>query len=105
MIGVDVFSGSGGMSLGAIWAGVDVRVAVELDRSAFATYTRNHKSCFAVQGDLRYVANIEFGRRNGTPVVLFGGPPCQGFSTSNQKTRSTDNDKNWLFREFIKLVA
>ena len=42
MIGIDLFSGAGGMSLGAGQAGIDVKVAVELSASAFATYSRNH---------------------------------------------------------------
>ena len=37
-------------------------------------------------------------------TVLFGGPPCQGFSTSNQKTRNSDNPDNWLFEEYIRIV-
>ena len=37
-------------------------------------------------------------------LVLFGGPPCQGFSTSNQRTRGAANEKNWLYRSFVELV-
>jgi DNA (cytosine-5)-methyltransferase 1 len=36
---------------------------------------------------------------------VFGGPPCQGFSTSNQRTRSSKNRQNWLFLEFLRLVG
>ena len=36
--------------------------------------------------------------------VVVGGPPCQGFSTSNQRTRSVDNKKNWMFKAFIAFV-
>lgn len=41
-IGVDLFAGAGGMSLGASMAGVDVRLAVEIDVNAAATYKHNH---------------------------------------------------------------
>ncbi len=36
--------------------------------------------------------------------VLFGGPPCQGFSTSNQRTRTLTNPSNWLQKEFVRIV-
>ena len=56
-----------------------------------------------VQSDLAQVSNIDFGRRD-SDVVVFGGPPCQGFSTSNQRTRHPSNPKNWLFLEFFRIV-
>jgi DNA (cytosine-5)-methyltransferase 1 len=37
MIGIDLFAGAGGMSVGAGMAGVDVRFAIELDRYAAQT--------------------------------------------------------------------
>ncbi|MFA5770964.1 MAG: DNA cytosine methyltransferase, partial [Patescibacteria group bacterium] len=36
--------------------------------------------------------------------ILFGGPPCQGFSSSNQKTRNKNNKNNWLFKEYLRLT-
>ena len=38
MIGVDVFSGIGGMSLGALMAGVDVKLAVDCDKYTAETF-------------------------------------------------------------------
>jgi DNA (cytosine-5)-methyltransferase 1 len=37
-------------------------------------------------------------------LVIFGGPPCQGFSTSNQRTRSKKNPSNWLFTQYLRIV-
>jgi DNA (cytosine-5)-methyltransferase 1 len=37
-------------------------------------------------------------------TILFGGPPCQGFSYSNQRTRNRNNEKNWLFKEFVRVT-
>lgn len=104
MIGIDVFSGAGGMSLGARNAGIDVQLALDMDKYAAATYVHNHKPLHGFYvGDIRNfkVKPIETG---GKQTVVFGGPPCQGFSTSNQKTRSADNANNWLFEEFIRVV-
>lgn len=102
IFGVDLFSGAGGLSLGAEMAGLCVKVAVESDLHAAETYKLNHPQTFMINRDIRTVNNIEIA--NSSPLILFGGPPCQGFSTSNQKTRNKKNPKNWLFEEFIRLT-
>ncbi len=102
MIGVDIFAGAGGMSLGAKWAGVDVHFAVESDTHAAATYSLNHPGTEIFVGDIRNLPQISIPRNDD--LVLFGGPPCQGFSTSNQRTRTKLNKTNWLFREFIRFL-
>lgn len=40
----------------------------------------------------------------GHPFIVFGGPPCQGFSLSNTKTRNAENKNNFLFLEFVRFV-
>lgn len=92
------------MSLGARMAGVAIDVAVDLDQHAHATYALNHPETLVLRADLDRVFDIALPKANG-PTVLFGGPPCQGFSTSNQRTRGEANDKNWLYRAFVRLVA
>ncbi|WP_137128770.1 DNA cytosine methyltransferase [Rhizobium sp. FY34] len=103
MIGIDLFSGAGGMSLGAEMAGLKTKLAVDFDASAFATYAHNHPDTFVLQADVQNLLDISvpFASKD---IVVYGGPPCQGFSTSNQRTRSADNDKNWLYRSFINFV-
>lgn len=104
LIGVDLFAGAGGMSLGAKMAGVDVVIAVEKDRHAGATYAYNHPKTELIVDDIKNVHQIDVCRK-GKSTVLFGGPPCQGFSTSNQRTRGRENTSNWLFKEFVRLVC
>ena len=104
MIGIDLFAGAGGLSLGAVQAGVDVRLAVELDPHAASTYQHNHPDTSLFRDDIRRLRAIQVERCGQQPTVLFGGPPCQGFSTSNQRTRTADNPANWLFREFIRVA-
>jgi len=104
MIGIDLFSGAGGMSLGASLAGIDVRLVVEADKCAALTYLCNHKPKHGLfNNDIRKFSKTDIDSK-GAPVVIFGGPPCQGFSTSNQKTRSASNSENWLFQEFIRVI-
>lgn len=105
MLGIDLFSGAGGMSSGALTCGIDVRYAVESDRDAAASFALNHKKTKLFDRDIKKVKGSDFVLPNcNKPVVLFGGPPCQGFSTSNQKNRGRQNVNNWLFREYLRLV-
>lgn len=105
MIGIDLFAGAGGMSLGARQAGVDVQIVVEADKNAAGTYFRNHKPKYGIfADDIRKFNKVDLDKKANQQLILFGGPPCQGFSTSNQRTRSSDNQTNWLFLEFLRVV-
>lgn len=103
MIGIDLFAGAGGMSLGASMAGIDVKVCIEKDEHALLTYRRNHKNATIYAEDIKNIREIDIDLGKN-PKILFGGPPCQGFSTSNQRTRTSQNPSNWLFDEFIRMV-
>jgi DNA (cytosine-5)-methyltransferase 1 len=104
MIGIEVFSGAGGMSIGATMAGIDVKMAIEIDRDASATFQLNHPNAIVVNKDIRLVHEIPIIANKNEQKILFGGPPCQGFSKSNKKTRNKDNPNNWLFEEFIRIT-
>ena len=103
MIGIDLFSGAGGMSTGAKAAGVQVAFSIEMNRHAAASFQLNHPGVPVIVDDIRKITEIPTINRSA-PTVLFGGPPCQGFSTSNQRTRSLDNPANWLYQEFMRFV-
>lgn len=106
MIGIDLFAGAGGLSLGALRAGVDVKYAVEVDPHACLTYRKNHPDTILIEKDISLVSADYFKdiQSKKDDLVIFGGPPCQGFSTSNQRNRSAENIKNWLFLEYMRLV-
>ena len=101
MQALDLFSGAGGMSLGAKMAGITVVQAVENDQFACQTYSRNFPSVSLFS---KSIENFCFSDVTFSPDIIFGGPPCQGFSTSNQRTRNKDNKSNWLFQECIRIV-
>jgi DNA (cytosine-5)-methyltransferase 1 len=102
-LGVDLFAGAGGMSLGAQMAGIDVALAIDKDKHAAATYAYNHPKTKLIVDNIENIRRLDVARK-GRVTVLFGGPPCQGFSTSNQRTRSKTNPSNWLFREFVRIA-
>lgn len=98
---IDIFSGAGGMSVGASMAGINVTVAVEYDKHAAETFRVNHPESELICDDIR---NVKLDPKYKNSFILFGGPPCQGFSTSNTKTRNSSNSNNSLFHEYIKQV-
>ena len=76
-IGIDLFSGAGGMSLGASEAGIEVKYAIEKDKYAAETYKCNHKGTIVINDDIHNIHDLSLEK--GYPVIVFGGPPCQGF--------------------------
>lgn len=106
-IGIDLFAGAGGLSLGFEQAGFDVAAAVEIDPIHCAVHKFNFpdtavipRSVAELSGaDIRLAAGI--GNR---PVdCVFGGPPCQGFSLIGQ--RMLDDPRNKLVLHFVRIVA
>jgi DNA (cytosine-5)-methyltransferase 1 len=101
-LGVDLFAGAGGMSLGFEQAGFDVAAAVEYDPVHSAVHEFNFPACATI---CRNVADIDAGyiRRSSrigeSPVaVVFGGAPCQGFSMIGK--RAFDDPRNSLVHHF-----
>ena len=73
--GIDLFCGAGGMSVGAMRAGVDVKIAVEIDKFAAKTFNANHPKTDLFNSDIR---KFKPKKNNGNALkILFGGPPCQ----------------------------
>lgn len=100
---IDIFSGAGGLSIGAERAGLNIAIAIEKDIYASETFLHNHPFAKILCDDIREIKPLE--HINPNPFIVFGGPPCQGFSTSNTKTRSTENTNNFLFHEFLRFVG
>lgn len=93
------------MSLGAQWSGISVKVAVDSDRHAAATYHENHIGVDMLSSNIRLIKGLDVGHASTSEdTVVFGGPPCQGFSTSNQRTRTKENPLNWLFKHYLRIV-
>lgn len=104
IIGIDLFSGAGGMSLGAEWAGIEVVGAIEADPHAAETFRLNHPNAVMLNQRIEVVTAIPVQRSKRDRLIVFGGPPCQGFSTSNQRTRGSSNPVNWLFKQYLRVV-
>lgn len=103
-IGIDLFAGAGGLSLGAKMAGITLKYAVEISKHAAASYAYNIPHAQVLTEDISKIKteSLQLGKKN--PFVIMGGPPCQGFSMSNTMSRNMDNDKNYLYLEFVRFV-
>jgi DNA (cytosine-5)-methyltransferase 1 len=104
---IDLFSGVGGLSLGAARAGFRIAASVELDSIASKSHSDNFPSCTHLEQD---VARLEgkalleaAGLKKGELTGLVGGPPCQGFSYMGRRQES--DPRNDLFGHFFRLVA
>lgn len=106
-IGIDLFAGAGGLSLGFEQAGFDVKAAVEIDPVHCAVHKFNFPACAIIPRSIADVGGAEIRGQAGigdAPVdVVFGGPPCQGFSLIGQ--RSLEDPRNRLVLEFVRIVA
>ena len=103
--GVSLFSGCGGFSVGLRSAGCAIKGHVEIDNGLSEIYSANFPEVEKIGSDISQVdsKSIErFTRRVGTIDVLFGGPPCQGFSLSGK--RDVYDRRNYLFREYMRYV-
>jgi DNA (cytosine-5)-methyltransferase 1 len=103
---VSTFSGCGGSSLGYQMAGGKVRLAVEWDANAAATYRENFPGTPVYHGDIAALSVDDCCRLAGVGPgeldVLDGSPPCQGFSTAGR--RDFGDSRNQLFREYVRLL-
>lgn len=105
-IGIDLFAGAGGMSLGFEQAGFDVKACVEIDPVHSATHKFNFPKCATICESVINLSGKEILNRakiDQDVDVLFGGAPCQGFSMIGY--RVLDDPRNSLVFHYLQLVA
>lgn len=103
---IDLFAGAGGLSCGLELAGFKPVLANELVDVYAETYQLNHPDTEVIIGDVRQVDERHLHnlvKQYGEIDIIAGGPPCQGFSV-NAPTRSLEDPRNHLFREFLRIV-
>lgn len=102
---IDLFAGVGGLSLGFEMANFDVLLAVEYDASIAAAYKLNHPRTKMIIEDISELPIEEtFSEYVNKIDIVFGGPPCQGFSQKGQR-KTINDERNFLFKYFISVVT
>ncbi|MBL6691565.1 MAG: DNA (cytosine-5-)-methyltransferase, partial [Pseudomonadales bacterium] len=120
-LGIDIFCGAGGLSLGLEIAGWKTLAAADNDRSAIDTFLFNRpceyepedhfedELCSVYKRDLQnldqfnsLVKQIEKKLDGRTLGLMVGGPPCQGFSHAG--FRLENDDRNDLASVYLNLA-
>ncbi len=106
---IDLFCGSGGLSLGFKRASFKCELAIDFDKSCIETYRYNNPNLNPkniIHDDIHNLTKKQWTDHNhliNKIDVLCGGPPCQGFSTANRQ-RLIDDPRNKLYKQFIYSV-
>lgn len=107
---VSLFSGAGGFCEGIRLAGWETLCAVELDHQACLTHAANFPGVALFRGDIgSFLRDSQPGVPSPDDLganeidLVFGGPPCQGFSQIGPRKR--DDPRNLLFEEFARVVS
>lgn len=125
---IDLFGVPGGMSLGFKLAGMQPVGALDIFGAGIETYQKNFpevktKSVVcadaSTNGIVKKFEDVTSLKRGDVDVIV-GGPPCQGFSTvgrikmaslvkngqreGNSDARFIDDERNHLYKSFIRFV-
>ncbi len=103
---IDCFAGPGGICTGLHAAGLQTLVAIEYIRSCCETYSANHPQVHVIHSDIREVTEeqiLPYIPANGVDLVT-SGMPCETFSTAGNTSRSFYDDRQFLFREGIRIA-
>ena len=103
---IDCFAGPGGICTGLSAAGFKTLVAIEYVKSCCDTYRANHPEVHCINSDIRLVTGediADYIPMDGVDLVT-SGMPCETFSMAGTTSRSFYDDRQFLFREGIRIA-
>ena len=106
MNSVELFTGAGGLAMGAAKAGFHHLAVIERDKYACDTIRENQRRNNALVADwLLYegdVRNYDYGAITESIDLVAGGPPCQPFSLGGK--HKAFNDDRDMFPEAVRAI-
>lgn len=103
---VDFFCGAGGLSLGFVEEGFNIKLANDIQDVCIETYKYNHPelpTSKIIEGDIKEIVDNVENYIDADIDIVVGGPPCQGFSEANRQ-RVIDDPRNKLYKYYVKAV-
>lgn len=100
---VSLFSGAGGLDIGAVMAGAKIIWANDKTKDACESYS-NNIGTHIFHGDVDDCFDTIKGFK-GTAELLIGGPPCQGFSVAGKMDEGDERSKLvWSYAKAVECV-
>ena len=108
IVALSFFSGAMGLDIGMRNGGIHALLACEFNKYCRMTIARNEPD-MALIGDINKYEPDEILRLAKIPEgrkvdVIFGGPPCQAFSTAGTR-RALNDERGNVFLRYIDVVA
>lgn len=105
MRAIDFFCGTGGFSRGAHDAGFDVVAAFDIDPVLTSSFEKNFPNTKLFLKDIAQLTGKDILSEIGGGEIdlIFGGPPCQGFSAMGK--RQVGDPRRTLLQHFFRLIA
>lgn len=104
---ISIFTGAMGLDLGIEKAGFDINVFVELNKKACETIKLNRPETPLLNNDICKTSAEEIlnaaNLKKEEVDLIFGGPPCQSFSTAGKRQAFNDVRGNALLH-FIRII-
>ena len=107
IVALSFFSGAMGLDIGMSNGGIHALLACEINKYCRMTIDKN-KPNIALIGDINKYDSSEILKLAKIPAgrkvdIIFGGPPCQAFSTAGAR-RALDDERGNVFLRYIDVV-
>jgi DNA (cytosine-5)-methyltransferase 1 len=104
---IDLYSGIGGLGLGAVRAGFDLALSIDKDPILSQIHKINFPGSPQLESDVSTLTREglldEAELLDSELSGLIGGSPCQGFSRIGRRNQA--DERNLLFVQFFRLVS
>jgi len=108
IVALSFFTGAMGFDIGMEQGGITALLACEFDKACRLTIDKNRPE-MALIGDINKYTADEILRYAGVPKgrkvdVIYGGPPCQAFSSAGTR-KGFDDSRGNVFLKYIEIVT